>query len=237
MVFWGNKKSFVSGIVDSSCEINVLSGGQKKMTRWRVKIISLCLVCLISLVGCSFVEDKGDYMPCLKLKRGKTVNIEFPLGWHAGQTAEEAGQMMKDQKRCVDAWVNEEGRCVLKFNRDQLKAEYDSTVDLIKTTIKYAGKPVEVNYDCNEIIYYADDSTELMDFAYTHVVLVGACMTIQAYAGIPNDERELTIKFIYQPTGEVIFDKHISKDNPKASVEEEEFEEKLKEMQEKNERK
>ncbi len=30
MVFWGNKKSFVSGIVDSSCEINVLSGGQKK---------------------------------------------------------------------------------------------------------------------------------------------------------------------------------------------------------------
>lgn len=45
----------------------------------------------MSLAGCSFVEDKGDYMPCLKLKRGKTVNIEFPLGWHAGQTAEEVG--------------------------------------------------------------------------------------------------------------------------------------------------
>ena len=138
--------------------------------------------------------------------------------------------MIEDQKRCVDAWVNEEGRCVLKFNRDQLKAEYDSTVDLIKTTIKYAGKPVEVNYDCNEITYYADDSTELMDLAYTHVVLVGACMTIQAYAGIPNDEREITIKFIYQPTGEVMFDQHISKDNPKASVEEEEFKERLEEM-------
>ena len=190
----------------------------------------LCILCIMSLAGCSFVEDKGDYMPCLKLKRGKTVNIEFSSGSHAGQTAEEAGQMMKDQKRCVDAWVNEEGRCVLKFNRDQLKAEYDSTVDLIKTTIKYAGKPVEVNYDCNEITYYADDSTELMDFAYTHVVLVGACMTIQAYAGIPNDEREITIKFIYQPTGEVMFDQHISKDNPKASVEEEEFKERLEEM-------
>lgn len=188
------------------------------------------ILCIMSLAGCSFVEDKGDYMPCLKLKRGKTVNIEFPLGWHAGQTAEEVGQMMKNQKRCVDAWVNEEGRCVLKFNRDQLKAEYDSTVDLIKTTIKYAGKPVEVNYDCNEITYYADDSTELMDLAYTHVVLVGACMTIQAYAGIPNDEREITIKFIYQPTGEVMFDQHISKDNPKASVEEEEFKERLEEM-------
>ena len=184
----------------------------------------------MSLAGCSFVEDKGDYMPCLKLKRGKTVNIEFSLGWHAGQTAEEAGQMMKDQKRCVDAWVNEEGRCVLKFNRDQLKAEYDSTVDLIKTTIKYAGKPVEVNYDCNEITYYADDSTELMDFAYTHVALVGECKLIQAYAGIPYDEREITIKFIYQPTGEVMFDQHISKDNPKASVEEEEFKERLEEM-------
>ena len=128
-MFRGNKKLFVSGIVDSSWEIDVLSGGQNtKMTRWRVKIISLCLLCLISLVGCSFSEDKGDYMPYLKLKRGKTVNIEFSLGAHAGQTAEEAGQMMKDQKRCVDAWVNEEGRCVLKFNREQLKAEYDSTV-------------------------------------------------------------------------------------------------------------
>ena len=197
----------------------------------------LCILCIMSLAGCSFVEDKGDYMPCLKLKRGKTVNIEFSSGSHAGQTAEEAGQMMKDQKRCVDAWVNEEGRCVLKFNQDQLKAEYDKTVGDIKTAIKQADKPVEVNYDCNEITYYVDDSTELMDFSYTHVVLVGECKLIQAYAGIPYDERELTIKFIYQPTGEVMFDLHISKDNPKASVEEEEFKEKLKEMQEKNERK
>ena len=139
----------------------------------------------MSLAGCSFVEDKGDYMPCLKLKRGKTVNIEFSSGSHAGQTAEEAGQMMKDQKRCVDAWVNEEGRCVLKFNQDQLKAEYDKTVGDIKTAIKQADKPVEVNYDCNEITYYVDDSTELMDFSYTHVVLVGECKLIQAYAGIP----------------------------------------------------
>ena len=102
----------------------------------------LCILCIMSLAGCSFVEDKGDYMPCLKLKRGKTVNIEFPLGWHAGQTAEEVGQMMKDQKRCVDAWVNEEGRCVLKFIRDQIKAVYDCTVDLIITSINYAGMPV-----------------------------------------------------------------------------------------------
>ena len=230
-MFWVNKKSFVSGIVDSSCEINVLRGGQNtKMKRWRVKIISLCLLCLISLVGCSFVDDKGDYMSCLKLKRGKTVNIEFAPGTYAKQTAEEAGQMMKDQKRCVDAWVNEEGRCVLKFNRDQLKAEYDSTVDLIKTTIKYAGKPVEVNYDCNEITYYVDDSTEFMDFAYAHVTLTGGCMLIQAYAGIPHDERKLTLKFIYQSTGEVMFELHITNDNSDASLTKEEFEEKLEEM-------
>ena len=50
--------------------------------------------------------------------------------------------------------------------------------DLIKTTIKYAGKPVEVNYDCNEITYYVDDSTELMDFAYTHAVLHKNLQTI-----------------------------------------------------------
>ena len=165
-----------------------------------------------------------------KVKKRKDGQYRICPGTYAKQTAEEAGQMMKDQKRCVDAWVNEEGRCVLKFNRDQLKAEYDSTVDLIKTTIKYAGKPVKVNYDCNEITYYVDDSTELMDFAYTHVALAGACLTIQAYAGIPYDGRELTIKFIYQPTGEVMFDQHISKDNPKASVEEEEFKERLEEM-------
>lgn len=28
----------------------------------------LCILCIMSLAGCSFVEDKGDYMPCLKLK-------------------------------------------------------------------------------------------------------------------------------------------------------------------------
>lgn len=71
-MFWGNKKLFVSGIVDSSCEIDVLSGGQNtKMTRWRVKIISLCLVCLISLVGCSFVEDKGGLYAMFKVKKRK----------------------------------------------------------------------------------------------------------------------------------------------------------------------
>ena len=207
------------------------------MTRFRIKVVFLCLLCLVSLVGCSFAKDEGDYIPCLKIKRGKTANIELSLETHAGSGAAETAQAMKDEKRCVDAWVNEEGRCVVKFNRDQLKEEYDKVVNDIKTTIKYAGKPVEVNYDCNEITYYVDDSTELMDFAYTHVALAGACLTIQAYAGIPYDGRELTIKFIYQPTGEVMFDQHISKDNPKASVEEEEFEEKLKEMQEKNERK
>ena len=100
MVFWGNKKLFVSGIVDSSCEIDVLSGGQNtKMTRWRVKIISLCLVCLISLVGCSFVEDKGDYMPCLKLKRGKTVNIEMAPGWHVSCSADEQAVQRKQPKQ------------------------------------------------------------------------------------------------------------------------------------------
>lgn len=54
--------------------------------------------------------------------------------------------------------------------------------------------------DCNEIIYYVDDSTEFMDFAYAHVTLTGGCMLIQAYAGIPHDERKLTLKFIYQST-------------------------------------
>lgn len=86
------------------------------------------ILCIMLLAGGSFTEEKGEYMSCLKLKRGKTVNIEIAPGTHAKQTAEEAGRMMKDQKRCVDAWVNEEGRCVLKFNREQLKAEYDSTV-------------------------------------------------------------------------------------------------------------
>ena len=94
----------------------------------------------------------------------------------------------------------------------------------VTSTVRFATLTEE------EITYYVDDSTELMDFAYTHVALAGACLTIQAYAGIPYDGRELTIKFIYQPTGEVMFDQHISKDNPKASVEEEEFKERLEEM-------
>ena len=95
------------------------------MTRFRIKVVFLCLLCLVSLVGCSFAKDEGDYIPCLKIKRGKTANIELSLETHAGSGAAETAQAMKDEKRCVDAWVNEEGRCVVKFNRDQLKEEYD----------------------------------------------------------------------------------------------------------------
>ena len=230
-MFWVNKKSFVSGIVDSSCEINVLSGGQNtKMKRWRVKIISLCLLCLISLVGCSFVDDKGDYMPCLKLKRGKTVNIEMAPGWHVSCSADEQAQKMKDEKRCVDAWVNEDGHCVVKLNRKQLKAEYDNVVDIMQETIKSSNEPVEVNYACNEIIYYANDTSGLSDFTYTFIVLPECCTAVQAYSGIPFDELWVTIKFIYQPTGEVMFSLQVSADNPTALITAKEFEEKLKEM-------
>ena len=190
----------------------------------------LCILCIMSLAGCSFVEDKGDYMPYLKLKRGKTVNIEMAPGWHVSCSADEQAQKMKDEKRCVDAWVNEDGHCVVKLNRKQLKAEYDNVVDIMQETIKSSNEPVEVNYACNEIIYYANDTSRFSDFTYTFIVLPECCTAVQAYSGIPFDELGVTIKFIYQPTGEVMFDLHISKDNPKASVEEEEFKERLEEM-------
>ena len=184
----------------------------------------------MSLAGCSFTEEKGDYMPCLKLKRGKTVNIEMAPGWHVSCSADEQAQKMKDEKRCVDAWVNEEGHCVVKLNRKQLKAEYDNVVNIMRETIKSSNEPVEVNYACNEIICYANETSRFSDFTYTFIVLPECCTAVQAYSGIPFDELWVTIKFIYQPTGEVMFDQHISKDNPKVSVTEEEFEKKLEEM-------
>jgi hypothetical protein len=183
------------------------------------------------------VEDKGDYMPCLKLKRGKTVNIEMAPGWHVSCSADEQAQKMKDEKRCVDAWVNEDGHCVVKLNRKQLKAEYDNVVNIMRETIKSSNEPVEVNYACNEIICYANDTSRLSDFTYTFIVLPECCTAVQAYSGIPFDELRVTIKFIYQPTGEVMFNLQVSADNPTALITAKEFEEKLKEMQEKNERK
>ena len=173
------------------------------------------------------------------------IVFSFPCGMLICERRRGLHSMLKDQtrknsqyrivfgdscrKRCSGNSPSNE-RCVVKFNRDQLKEEYDKVVNDIKTTIKYASKPVDVNYDCNEIIYYVDDSTEFMDFAYAHVTLTGGCMLIQAYAGIPHDERKLTLKFIYQSTGEVMFELHITNDNSDASLTKEEFEEKLEEM-------
>ena len=77
----------------------------------------------------------------------------------------------------------------------------------------------------------------LSDFTYTFIVLPECCTAVQAYSGIPFDELRVTIKFIYQPTGEVMFNLQVSADNPTALITAKEFEEKLKEMQEKNERK
>ena len=126
-------------------------------------------------------------------------------GWHVSCSADEQAQKMKDEKRCVDAWVNEDGHCVVKLNRKQLKAEYDNVVNIMRETIKSSNEPVEVNYACNEIICYANDTSRLSDFTYTFIVLPECCTAVQAYSGIPFDELRVTIKFIYQPTGEVMF--------------------------------
>ena len=101
---------------------------------------------------------------------------------------------------------------------------------IMQETIKSSNEPVEVNYACNEIIYYANDISRFSDFTYTFIVLPECCTAVQAYSGIPFDELGVTIKFIYQPTGEVMFDLHIMNDNSDASLTKEEFEEKLKEM-------
>ncbi|MCM1082604.1 MAG: hypothetical protein NC428_03920, partial [Clostridium sp.] len=66
-------------------------------------------------------EEEPEYLPCPVLEDGETVDILFPASTHAGWSASYAARYAKREGRCVDAWINEDGMLVERYDRETLE--------------------------------------------------------------------------------------------------------------------
>ena len=76
---------------------------------------------IVSLPKKNSKDKEPEYLPCPVLKDGETMDVITPSslydGWSASYTAMDA----KRSGRCVDAWVNEDGELVVRYDRETLE--------------------------------------------------------------------------------------------------------------------
>ncbi len=212
------------------------------------KIIYIAvLIFILSMTGCSNnserAENDAKYIPCISLDNNETYEVESPGQYlHANQTAEEAATDMKASGNCLDAWVNDSGNCVVRYNQELLEKQYNHTVERLDEWIEKSSVRVEVNYDCNEVKYYVTSTSEFSDLN-TFTAIGPLCIHMQLLSGIQCENTMCYLKIIYEPTGEEMFNLTVNEKSAATNTNaqendgfsgteltEEEFEEKLNTM-------
>ena len=210
-------------------------------------IITEVLIFLLSMTGCSYdsgrTENDTKYIPCVSLKMCEMYAVEYLPSVHGGSTAADEAARWRNSDRCIGAFVNDEGHFVVVYDKELLEKEYNNSVQTLERFIEQSSLRIEVNYDCDEIIYYVDNTTDITDL-YDLVAIGPACFCIQQLSGTIYDDAKLHLKIIYEPTNEEMFNMSVdgesaitmdvdSQGNVSFSgteLTEEEFEEKLNAM-------
>ncbi len=170
-------------------------------------LLQLFFVFISVMTGCSSASEKADnnkYIPCVSLKMCEIYIIKDMPILHGNRTAVEVVNDLRSSGKCMDARVGDEAHCIIIYNKNLLEKEYNSTVENLEEYIQQSSLPVKVNYDCNEVIYYVDKTTEITDF-YMLVAIGPLCFNMQLLSGIKCEDAELSLKIIYEPTGEEMF--------------------------------
>ena len=166
------------------------------------------LILILSMTGCSNNSERAEndtkYIPCVSLEGNETYDVEVLPSLHPITSAAETSKNRKEQGVCLDSWVNDEGHCVDRYNRELLEKEYNRIVDTLEMFIESSTLDVKVNYECNEIIYYVDETTNITDL-YGFTGIAPLCLDIQLLSGVAYEDVELYLKIIYDPTGEEMF--------------------------------
>lgn len=183
----------------------------------------------------SLSKDKNNetgYIGCVSLKEGETYDIELLHGLHKPWTAGEEALKLKEDGRCIDAWVNERGNCVERHNKATIEVEYKRSIEILISEVERINKTdihVDVSYDFCVATYYVNETTTLTDWSGAIMVIGPTCLLLQLYSGIPYDNVKLTIEIIYEPSGKEMFNIHAPDD---IKISEEEWNQKLLEMKE-----
>ena len=139
-------------------------------------------------------EDEPEYLPCPVLEDGETVDIIFPAFTHAGWSASRTARFEKREGRCVDAWVNEDGMLVERYDRETLEQEYERLYGILMANIDASNTSdssnikKKVTYDYSEIYMYVSDDADLNDFLSTVLQAPTVCKHLRLLLGLSVDE-------------------------------------------------
>jgi hypothetical protein len=173
-------------------------------------------------------EEKGPFISCVSLSGDETYDVEEPQSLHANKTAEENADYMKTSGKCVDAWVNDEGHCVVRYNKELLENQYNRTVAILQNQMNLSSVRVEVNYECTEVTYYVADGATISDWMGTFMVIGPVCLQMQLFSGVTYENLDVLLKIIYEPTGAEMYNVSLESG---VTITEEDWSEKLREMQ------
>jgi hypothetical protein len=172
-------------------------------------------------------KDKAPFIACVSLSGDETYDVEEPQSLHANKTAEENADYMKTSGKCVDAWVNDEGHCVVRYNQELLESQYNRTVAILQNQMNLSSVRVEVNYECTEVTYYVTDTVSISDWMGTFMVIGLKCLQIQLYSGVSYENLDVLLKIVYEPTGAEMYNVSL---NNGVTITEEDWSERLQEM-------
>lgn len=165
----------------------------------RKMLVCMLLAGVFILVACAKKGDTGFVEP-VKLGTGEYLDVELHQEMHGNATPEETASNAKEKRTCIDAWVNEKGRCVIRYDQELLKAKYDKVVSTLTDAIKTSKARVDVNYECTEVVYHIEKDTTMMDWMWSFIKIGPGCMYIQLLAGVKSEDIKITVRYIYEPT-------------------------------------
>ena len=153
-------------------------------------------------------EKEPEYLPCPVLKEGETMDVIIPSSLHDGRSANYTAMKNKREGRCVDAWVNEKGELVKRYDRETLEQEYKRSYDILMTEIDVSNTSkdfskikMKVSYDYSEIYMYVSDDADINDFGSSVMVAPRACLNLRLLQGLSPEEATVAVIYIYEPTG------------------------------------
>ena len=161
---------------------------------------------VIFYVASSKKNTEPKYMPCPVLEEGETMDVVLPEYLHQGSAAISMVPYMKNEGRCVDAWVNDNGELVVKLDQETLEKNYNIFYDNLMKEIncKETNVKEEVSYDYTKLTFYVNDNATLDEFLLSMMVTPGNCYALQLLHGIPDEEAVVEVVVIYEPTGKEI---------------------------------
>ena len=174
------------------------------MKKKKILYTVLFLLAVLGITIFFVMEKKPKYLPCPVLEEGETMDVIVPFSLHESRSAYSTALYLKREGRCVDAWVNEDGMLVERYDRETLEKEYKRLYDILMNEVngsKNCKIEIKVSYDYSQLYMYVRDDADINDFAMYGMVAPRACLNLRLLQGLSIEEATVEVIYIYEPNG------------------------------------